>query len=166
MTAGYLYQAVLHHELTNTLEVQWTPVRRGVGEFAGVPNDVCRLFSERRQEIDALLAGTGRAPTRGPPGGDVGNAPRQGSRRHRRWRGDAAGAVGGRGPNALAVPAPQHPPTTRPPARPYQMKPAEWSRASAHMVDRVDALTRFNRRRGLAQMMATHTMNDLRLPTS
>ena len=34
------------------------------------------------------------------------------------------------------------------------------------MVDRIGALTRLSRQRGLAQMMATHTVNDLRLPTS
>ena len=59
-TAGYLYQAVLRHELTTALRVQWTPVRRGVGEVAGIPAGLCRVFSKRRQQIEALLAGTGR----------------------------------------------------------------------------------------------------------
>ena len=34
------------------------------------------------------------------------------------------------------------------------------------MVERIDALTRLNRQRGLTQMMANHTIYDLRLPTS
>ncbi len=63
-TAGYLYQAVLRHELTTAMEVQWTPVRRGVGEVAGIPAGLCRVFSKRRQQIEALLAGTGRIDAR------------------------------------------------------------------------------------------------------
>jgi conjugative relaxase-like TrwC/TraI family protein len=59
-TAGYLYQAVLRHELKTALRVQWTPVRRGVGELAGIPAGLCRVFSKRRAQIEALLAGIGR----------------------------------------------------------------------------------------------------------
>lgn len=36
-------------------------------------------------------------------------------------------------------------------------------RAASAMVDRIDALTRLNRQRGLGQVMVTHTMNDLKL---
>jgi hypothetical protein len=38
-------------------------------------------------------------------------------------------------------------------------------RASSTMVFFVDALTRLNRQRGIGQIMATHTMNDLKLST-
>lgn len=38
-------------------------------------------------------------------------------------------------------------------------------RASSLMVERIDALTRLNRQRGLGQIMVTHTMNDLKLDT-
>jgi hypothetical protein len=36
-------------------------------------------------------------------------------------------------------------------------------RASSYMVDRIDAITRLNRQRGLGQIMCTHTMDDLKL---
>lgn len=38
-------------------------------------------------------------------------------------------------------------------------------RASLHMVDRIDAITRLNRQLLLPQIMCTHTMQDLRLAT-
>lgn len=38
-------------------------------------------------------------------------------------------------------------------------------RASLHMVDRIDAITRLNRQLLLPQIMCTHTMNDLKLAT-
>lgn len=54
------------------------------------------------------------------------------------------------------------------PARHYFMVMDElWRmlRAGSFMVDVVDALTRLNRQRGLAQALITHTMNDLVLDT-
>lgn len=56
-TAGYLYQAVLRHQLTARLGVGWTPVGRGVAEVVGIPPTLCRAFSKRRQQIEALLRG-------------------------------------------------------------------------------------------------------------
>ncbi|NYI72730.1 hypothetical protein GGQ54_003344 [Naumannella cuiyingiana] len=38
-------------------------------------------------------------------------------------------------------------------------------RASAAMIDLIDAITRLNRQKGLAQVMITHTMSDLRMAT-
>jgi conjugative relaxase-like TrwC/TraI family protein len=54
-TAGYLYEARLRAELTRSLGVQWTPVRNGIADIAGVPAAVLRAFSRRRVEIEAEL---------------------------------------------------------------------------------------------------------------
>ena len=62
-TASFVYQAVLRSELTRELGVEWTPVRRGIAEAAGVPRAVLRAFSRRRAEIEAELA---RHGTSGP----------------------------------------------------------------------------------------------------
>jgi conjugative relaxase-like TrwC/TraI family protein len=62
-TAGCIYQAVLRGELTRELGVEWSPVRRGVAEIAGIPRTVLRHFSTRRVAIEAELdktAGSGR----------------------------------------------------------------------------------------------------------
>jgi conjugative relaxase-like TrwC/TraI family protein len=62
-TASSLYQAVLRGELTRTLGVDWTSVRRGVADIAGIPRPVIDGFSQRRQQIvDAMT----RRGTRGP----------------------------------------------------------------------------------------------------
>lgn len=37
-------------------------------------------------------------------------------------------------------------------------------RASPEIIDRIDAITRLNRQKGIGQIMITHTMNDLKLP--
>jgi len=54
-TAGYLYEAALRTELTRELGVEWTPVRNGIAEIAGVPPAVLRAFSRRRVEIEAAM---------------------------------------------------------------------------------------------------------------
>jgi len=54
-TAGYLYEAALRAELTRALGVEWTPVRNGIAEIAGVPAAVLRAFSRRRVEIEAAM---------------------------------------------------------------------------------------------------------------
>ena len=54
-TAGYLYEARLRSELTRQLGVEWTPVRNGIADIAGVPPTVLRAFSRRRAEIEAEL---------------------------------------------------------------------------------------------------------------
>jgi hypothetical protein len=58
-TAGYLYQAALRDELTRHLGVEWTPVRNGCADLAGVPDRVIDAFSQRRAQILALLAERG-----------------------------------------------------------------------------------------------------------
>lgn len=60
---GYLYQAHLRHELQSRLGVEFTSVVNGTAEVDGVPDEVIRLFSKRRQEIEELIAesGTGSA---------------------------------------------------------------------------------------------------------
>jgi conjugative relaxase-like TrwC/TraI family protein len=55
MTAGYLYQAELRHQLTKTLGVAWRPVQKGAGEIAGIPPELLRAFSTRRAEIEERL---------------------------------------------------------------------------------------------------------------
>jgi hypothetical protein len=54
-TAGFVYQAVLRGELTRLLGVTWMPVRNGQAEIEGMPAGLLRLFSKRRQQIEARL---------------------------------------------------------------------------------------------------------------
>ncbi len=54
-TIGYLYEAQLRHNLTETLGVQWGPVLNGIGDIAGIPADVLRAFSTRRAEIEERM---------------------------------------------------------------------------------------------------------------
>ena len=55
-TAGYLYQAQLRKELTRRLGVEWTPVRKGAADIEGIERPVIRAFSQRRAEVQAVLA--------------------------------------------------------------------------------------------------------------
>ncbi len=54
-TGGYLYQAVLRHELTQRLAVAWGPVVKGCAELEGIVQPVLRAFSRRRVEIEIAL---------------------------------------------------------------------------------------------------------------
>lgn len=64
-TAGFLYQAALRKNLTETLGVDWEPVRNGAAEISGIDDEVLKHFSRRSQEIrerlDQLGARSARA---------------------------------------------------------------------------------------------------------
>ncbi len=55
-TAGYLYQAVLRHELTARLGVAWGPVVNGHADLAGIPRALIEVFSTRTAELRDHLA--------------------------------------------------------------------------------------------------------------
>ena len=55
-TAGFLYQAALREQLSQSVGVDWTAVERGVAEIRGVDRDVLDHFSRRRQEIRDRMA--------------------------------------------------------------------------------------------------------------
>ena len=84
------------------------------------------------QQIEALLAGTGRTDARAAQEATLATRPAKRPRRHRRHRGDAAGAVGGRGPRARPRPGGGHrraaPRRSTPPPRPGRAG-ATWSPA-------------------------------------
>ena len=63
-TAGYLYQAQLRAGLTRRLGVEWSPVRNGHAEVVGVPQDVLRAFSKRREEIVERMTARGESSAR------------------------------------------------------------------------------------------------------
>ncbi len=54
-TAGFVYQAVLRHELTRLLGVGWEAVVNGHADIAGMPRWLLEAFSTRRAEILKLL---------------------------------------------------------------------------------------------------------------
>ncbi len=58
-TAGYVYQAVLRAELTARLGVEWSPVKNGTADIAGIPRPVIDAFSRRKGEIEAELSRRG-----------------------------------------------------------------------------------------------------------
>jgi conjugative relaxase-like TrwC/TraI family protein len=58
-TAGYLYQAVLRHRLTEDLGVRFGAIRRGMAELEGARKGILRAFSTRRREIEHLMEATG-----------------------------------------------------------------------------------------------------------
>lgn len=59
-TASYVYHAVLRGELSTTLGVSWTNVSKGIAEIVGIPTDLAKEFSTRREEIENHLATSGR----------------------------------------------------------------------------------------------------------
>src|SRR2546423_9030392 len=54
-TAGFLYEARLRSLVTRELGVEWTPMRNGLADVAGVPRGLLRAFSRRRTEIGEEL---------------------------------------------------------------------------------------------------------------
>jgi hypothetical protein len=57
-TAGFLYQAALRKNLTETLGVEWEPVHNGAAEISGIDH-ILKHFSRRSQEIRERLARLG-----------------------------------------------------------------------------------------------------------
>ena len=62
--AGYVYQAVLRHELHERLGVDFEPVVKGSADVAGIPKGARRMFSKRRAAIEAELAAVGASGER------------------------------------------------------------------------------------------------------
>ena len=81
-TAGYLYEARLRSLLTRELGVEWTPVRNGIADIAGVPPTVLRAFSRRRADIEAELERRGAIERRRGAGRGAADPARQGLPRH------------------------------------------------------------------------------------
>lgn len=64
-TAGFVYQAVLRHELGERLGVRFDSSVPGVGEVVGFSTKMRRAFSRRRIEIEASMAEHGVRSARG-----------------------------------------------------------------------------------------------------
>ncbi|MGZ6975557.1 MAG: MobF family relaxase [Acidimicrobiia bacterium] len=62
--AGHLYQAHLRHLLASRLGLEFGPVVQGSAEVVGVPTELVRHFSQRRQEIEAAMAEAGTSSAR------------------------------------------------------------------------------------------------------
>ncbi len=62
-TAGFVYQAVLRHELAVSLGLSFGPVVKGAAEILGIPKALCDEFSSRRHEILARLDELGGVPS-------------------------------------------------------------------------------------------------------
>src|SRR6266540_2540637 len=97
-TAGYLYQAVLRHELTRQLGVTWERVHNGVADLAGIPRPVVEMFSKRRKQITQRMAERGEHSARSAQTAamDTRGAKERGVSQqtlHGRWR-RQAGAIG------------------------------------------------------------------------
>src|SRR4051794_27412162 len=57
--AGSIYQAVLQHELTVRLGVEWQPDRHNTREMDGFTREELRLFSKRTLQVEAELEARG-----------------------------------------------------------------------------------------------------------
>ena len=64
LSGGYLYQAHLRHLLTERLGIEWGPIVHGLADIVGVPQRVIDEFSQRRDEIEELLAESGYTSAR------------------------------------------------------------------------------------------------------
>jgi conjugative relaxase-like TrwC/TraI family protein len=64
LTAGHLYDAHLRHAMSRELGVAHTEVVKGTAEVVGVPPEVLREFSTRREEIEERLALRGESSAR------------------------------------------------------------------------------------------------------
>jgi conjugative relaxase-like TrwC/TraI family protein len=61
--AGYLYESHLRHAVRGRLPwVRWSEPVKGIAEIEGVPSEVLREFSQRRQQITEWLAEHGADP--------------------------------------------------------------------------------------------------------
>jgi len=58
-TAGFLYQAALRKNLSDTLGVEWEPVHNGMADISGIGDEVLKHFSRRSQEIRDRLGQVG-----------------------------------------------------------------------------------------------------------
>lgn len=58
-TIGFIYQAELRANLTRDLGVTWTPIRNGLADIDGIPDEVCKAFSARRAQIEQAMADLG-----------------------------------------------------------------------------------------------------------
>lgn len=64
-TAGFVYQAVLRHELARSVGFLFEEVSQGYADIAGVPRDLRKHFSERRREITTEMERHGATSARG-----------------------------------------------------------------------------------------------------
>jgi conjugative relaxase-like TrwC/TraI family protein len=103
--AGVLYQAHLRRLLTERLGIEWEDVRNGWAEIAGVPSEVIRAFSKRRDEIEELVAEAGYGSARAMQAATLASRkPKQHAEAElllERWRDEAAAM--GFGPDAIAA---------------------------------------------------------------
>ena len=60
-TAGVVFQTALRRELTERLGVEWTAPTKDACEIAGIPRRIVRIFSKRRDEIEAEMERLGTA---------------------------------------------------------------------------------------------------------